>query len=336
MRALVFDGELSVQSVADPEPESGQLVVAVKRCGICGTDLHATQQHDEMHGGGIILGHEYVGEVVAASADVVQHWPTGSRVAGLPFHSCGHCVQCLGGRPFQCGQKKIVGLEVAGGFAEYLAVDAHNTVRLPESISWDEGALIEPLAVGLHAVRYVREMAARKVLILGAGPVGLAVAFWCRFLGAADVLVSEPDSFRADWALRYGATASMDPKKESVEAACARELGGAPDIVFECSGVPGMIRQAIAASRHGGQLLVVGFSTLEEGIVPAEAMVKELQLNFALAYYREDFEFIARMIVNDRIDVAGLVTQKVSMEGLPQAFSSLLQTNQQCKVMMQL
>lgn len=336
MRALVFDGQLSIQSVADPEPAPGQVLIAVKRCGICGTDLHATEQHGNAVNGTIILGHEYVGEVVAASRDVAQHWITGTRVAGLPFHSCGRCVHCLSGKPFQCLQKKIVGLEVPGGFAEYLAIDAHNAVRLPDSISWDEGALIEPLAVGLHAVRYVREMAAKKILIIGAGPVGLAVAFWCRFLGAADVLVSEPDSFRADWALRYGATASVNPKAEALEDACARELGGAPDIVFECSGVRGMIRQAIAASRHGGQLLVVGFSTLEEGIVPAEAMVKELQMNFALAYYREDFEFIAGMIVNDRIDVAGLVTQKVAMDGLPQAFSSLRQANQQCKVLMQL
>ena len=174
MRAAVFHqpgSPLSIESVDDPQPEAGQVVIAVKRCGICGTDLHATEEHDGLLVPGTVMGHEFAGEIVEVGAGCPSDWRSGRKVTGLPSHSCGECLPCKTGRPLQCQDNIILGLQRSGGFAEYMALDINNSVLLPDSIDWVEGALIEPLAVGLHAVNMSMTFAA-SALILGAGPVG--------------------------------------------------------------------------------------------------------------------------------------------------------------------
>ncbi|MGI4876499.1 MAG: zinc-dependent alcohol dehydrogenase, partial [Janthinobacterium lividum] len=189
MKAVVMQGlrqPLVVETVADPAPATGELVVRVGRCGICGSDLHMTEDPAFHRKAGDVLGHEFAGEVVALGRGV-EGFVIGDRVAVVPLGSCGHCPSCLAGEPAWCPQMRLQG----GGYAEYAVTDPRQCVRLPASASMADGAIIEPLAVALHGVLLAEMKAGDKVLVLGAGPIGLAVAFWARRLGAARVVVQD-------------------------------------------------------------------------------------------------------------------------------------------------
>ena len=338
MRAAVFNQAgtpLSIEHVADPTPGLGQVVIAVKRCGICGTDLHGTENHEGALPSGTVPGHEYVGEVVATGKGVSGPWKTGARVTGMPFHTCGNCTPCRLGKPWQCDLKSIVGMQDPGGFADFVCLDTHNSIILPESISWVEGALIEPMAVGLHAAKMTSSLYSKNILIIGAGPVGLSVAFWARFMGGYNIVVSEPEAIRATAALRYGATATINPfEEEDVGAAFAKIAGAPPDIIFECVGVHGMIANAIDIAAYGSELIIVGFCTRQDFFVPAAAMAKELVARFVLSYHKADFEFIAGLMATDRVEVESMCTGTVDYAGFAEAFEGLRKPNDHCKIML--
>jgi len=338
MKAAVFQGPgnpMSIESVDDPTPGEKQVVIAVKRCGICGTDLHGTEDHEGALPAGTILGHEFVGEVVAAGSAVAGEWKTGQKVTGLPFHSCGDCNPCRQGRPWQCSGLTVVGMQLPGGFADFVCLDTHNSIILPDSLGWVEGALIEPMAVGLHAAKMASSLNGKNILIIGAGPVGLAVAYWARFMGGYNIVVSEPEALRNKTSLDYGATATIDPTAvEDVGAEFTRITGTTPDVVFECVGIPGMIAQAIDIAAYGSELVIVGFCTRQDFFVPAAAMAKELVVRFVLSYHKEDFELIAGLMATDRVDVSAMCTGTVGYDDFAEAFEGLRHPNDHCKIML--
>jgi (R,R)-butanediol dehydrogenase/meso-butanediol dehydrogenase/diacetyl reductase len=193
MKAAVFKNlgqPLQIEKVPDPTPEATELVVQVAYCGICGTDLHSTREGAFAAECDSILGHEFCGHIAEVGAGIKNQWQVGDRVTALPFIGCGRCVSCVTGRPFECAQVKLTGMNIPGGFAEFVKTGSSETLRVPDGVSMQSAALIEPLAVGLHAVRVAQLKAGERVLIIGGGPVGLAVSLWCQFFGAQDVLVS--------------------------------------------------------------------------------------------------------------------------------------------------
>jgi (R,R)-butanediol dehydrogenase/meso-butanediol dehydrogenase/diacetyl reductase len=335
MKAAVFKGPgqpLAVEQVADPTPADGQLVVQVAYCGICGTDLHSTREGPAMVACNSVLGHEFVGEVVATGAHLQGHWDQGERVCALPFHSCGHCAACMAGRPFECLQISCIGLDAPGGYAEYVTTSECNTLRLPGDLAMADAALIEPLAVGLHAVRVAGLAAGQRVLITGAGPIGLAVALWARFLGARDVVVSEPAEQRRALATSMGATAVLGAGDGLAES-YADLTGGAPDMIFECVGAPGLLQQCIDLAPRRGTLVPVGVCEQPDTILPFPALIKELVMRFAIAYTRSDYETVIAMLAQGRIDASPMVTGVVSLEDMPAAFEALRSPSDQCKVL---
>lgn len=263
MKAAAVGQPLVVETVPDPTPGSGQLVVKVGYCGICGTDLHSTREGDSTVAHGCILGHEFVGEVAEVGRDLKAQWQVGERVCALPFLGCGACVACVNGRPFECATVQLTGLQVPGGFAEYVKTGVRETLPLPDTLPMESAALIEPLAVALHALRVAKLRAGQRVLLItGAGPIGLAVALWARFLGARDVVVSEFAEQRKALARKMGASAVIDPAGRLAEQfadACA----GEPDLIFECVGAPGLLQQCVEpAPLHpgaGGRMRTAGY-----------------------------------------------------------------------------
>ncbi len=178
MRAAVMQGirqPLSCTSVPDPKPAEGELVVKVARCGICGSDLHIAEDPAFGKGAGYILGHEFAGEVAAVGRGT-QGVAVGDLVSVIPLQSCGHCPACVAGEVAWCGQFGLQG----GGYAEYAVTRPNQCIKLPQALSLADGAIIEPLAVALHGIHMSGLKFGEKVLILGAGPIGLAVAFWAR------------------------------------------------------------------------------------------------------------------------------------------------------------
>ena len=338
MKAAVFKGAgqpLAIEDIADPTPESGQLVVQVAYCGICGTDLHATREGPAMLPCNSVLGHEFVGEVVARGSGLQSDWQQGDRVCALPFISCGRCAACLSGNAFECSELACIGVNAPGGFAEYVATSECNTLKLPDSLSTIDAALIEPLAVGLHAVRASGLRAGQRVLITGAGPIGLAVALWARFMGARDVVVSEPALERRTLAHAMGATAVITPGDDLGEQ-FADIAGGPPEVLFECVGAPGLIQHCIDIAPRRATVVPVGVCEQPDTILPFPALIKELAIRFAIAYSRADYETVIAMMSQGRIDASPMVTGVVSLEDMPTAFEALRAPSNQCKVLTQL
>ena len=282
-----------------------------------------------------VLGHEFVGEVVGLGKQLQQSWQQGDRVCALPFISCGKCAACVTGRPFECEAVSCIGLDAPGGFAEYVATSEFNTLKLPDQLTTVDAALIEPLAVGLHAVRVGGLRAGQRVLITGAGPIGLSVAVWARFMGARDVVVSEPSAERGRLALSMGASALLQPGDQLAEQ-FADVTGGPPDILFECVGAPGLLQQCIDIAPRRATLVPVGVCEQPDTILPFPALVKELALQFAIAYTRDDFETVIAMLAQGRIDASPMVTGTVSLDEMPAAFEVLRNPTDQCKVLTRL
>ncbi len=340
MKAAVFKEvgkPLVVETVADPVPEPSELVMKVSFCGICGTDLHATREGLTTACCGQILGHEYVGEIVEVGKEAAGDWKVGDRVCAMPFIACGHCLPCAAGRFFECANKKVSGVDDQGGFAEFVTTGSRETILLPDDLDLQSAALVEPLAVGIHAVRVADVKAGSRVMVIGAGPIGLTVALWCRFFGAREVVVSEVTKTRADLAKKMGATAVIHPEldkgAEGLLQQFAAVAGGAPDVIFECVGAPGLLQQCIEMAPHRGKIIPVGVCEKPDSIMPFFGLVKELQIQFAIAYNRDDFDTCVAMLGERRIDISPMVTDIVTLDELPAAFEALRTPSHQCKVL---
>ena len=216
MKAAIFKtfgSLLEVEELPDPKPKSNELVLKVEACGICGTDLHMSENQTAEGGWrllkpGCVLGHEFSGEIVEIGRNVEGNWNKGERVTALPWIGCGMCVTCRLGRPYRCSSVMLrSSLELPGAYSEFCRVGAHEALHLPDNVSFEEGALVEPMAVGFNAVQRADIKAKEPVFIMGAGPVGLSVALWCRFFGVEHILISDLSKERGAAAVNFGATA---------------------------------------------------------------------------------------------------------------------------------
>jgi (R,R)-butanediol dehydrogenase/meso-butanediol dehydrogenase/diacetyl reductase len=329
---------LLIEEAANPVPGAHDLILKVKNCGICGSDLHMTEPTSIMPLAlGAIMGHEFAGEVVEVGSAVKGLWKSGDRVAGFPFICCGDATPCLNlsyGRGM-CAKGLPVGLgQSPGAYAEYVRIGSSGGYRLPDSVSFREGALVEPLAVGLHAVDMAKMERGATVLVIGAGPVGLATMLWAKFLGARHVIVSERAEIRRAMAAKFGATDAIDPS-QPLTPQVEKIAGRGPDIIFECVGVPGLIGQTMMEAPRGGKIVVAGVCQQPDTIMPLMGIVKELNLQFVLGYRPADFDYVIAMIASDRIDVSHMITDIVDLDGLPSAFEALRKPSHQCKVMLE-
>jgi len=332
MRAAVLGDlgqPLTITSVDDPVAGPGDVILDVDACGICGSDLHAS---DHLPLEGMVLGHEFCGTVAELGAGV-EGWKVGDRAAGLSLATCGQCVPCRTGRPRKCLSARMIGMELPGGYAEHVTMPAHDLVRLPDALDARHGALVEPLAVALHAVERAGLAIGDHALVLGGGPVGLAVALWLRQLGAREVVVSDPVEQRRALALSVGASATVDPTTQDVAGEFVTLTGAPPSVVIECVGVPGLLQHATDVAAVDGRVVIAGVCMSSETLVPIIPMMKELDLRFAFYYRRADFETTIDLMARGRIDPLPLVTREVSLDEAPEAFTALKTPTTECKVL---
>lgn len=323
MRAAVLTDKhtFEVAEVPDPSPQPDELVLRVNACGICGSDLKA----HTMLPAGAVLGHEFCGEVVAVGADSSGKWREGQQAAALPLTACGACRWCLADEPAHCARVDLFGMGATpGAFAEYVRVSAKQTVPLDPAIG-RLGALIEPLAVGLHTAEVGRVRPGDKALVIGAGNVGLAVAVWARRLGAREVVVSDPIAGRRDVAGLFGATAVHDPTSEPPP----RDF----DVVFECVGSPGMMQAAIDAAGTRSRVVIAGLCMAPDTVLPASALLKEVEVRFAVYYRGNEFAAAAALLGSGGIDADAFVTGQVGLDGVSGAFERLLTSTGDRKIL---
>ncbi|MEE8496820.1 MAG: alcohol dehydrogenase catalytic domain-containing protein [Xanthomonadales bacterium] len=330
MRAAVVQGLnklLKLETLPDPEPGDDEVVIRVGRCGICGSDLHMTQ--DPMFGiqSGDVLGHEFAGEIVDRGK-LVTGLNTGDLVSVIPLCSCGQCASCRAGEPAWCAEMNLQG----GGYGEFAVTAARQCIPLPQAISLADGAIIEPLAVALHGVRLSGLKAGDRVLILGAGPIGLAVAFWARRLGAQRVVMQDINHYQEARALSMGATGFVCDREEPA-AAGVKALGGLADIVFECVGIPGVIAQAVDQVRIKGTVLLLGLCTQPDTFIPFVALSKEVRLQTSAFFTQQEYHTALDALSAGAAEPRHMVTDTIMLDQVPEVFESLRTRTHQCKVL---
>ena len=340
MRAAIFKGigkPLDIGSVDDPKCEPGGIVLKVHYCGICGSDLHATQEGTFVAPPGTILGHEFCGEIVESRA---PGWKVGELVTALPNSACvdcrcaglGACKDDLG---ILCPNNRITGYapETPGALAEYIQVQSAQALKLPSAVSSRHGATVEPLAVGVHAVDKGKVKLGDRVLVIGGGPIGLAVVASAKLAGAVEVVVSEFADMRRNTSLAFGATGTIDPAKEEVGPAFAKIAGGPPDVIFECVGVKGMLQQCVDLSAPRGRIVVVGVCMQPDTVVPQAAIFKEVNVQFILGYQKPDWRMVLELLDRKSIDPEPMITDVIPLDRLPAEFEALRKPSKQIKLL---
>lgn len=357
MRAAVMRrGRIEVDEVPDPRPGPGEVLVRTLACGICGSDLHVLQHvhrfaaatADEGSGEGIdperdlVMGHEFCAEVLDYGPGTARTLVPGTRVCSMPSLVRGRRMLGVG-----------YSHEVPGGYAERMVLNEALLLPVPNGLSTEHAALTEPMAVGLHAVRMARLAPDDVPLVIGAGPVGLAVIAALRLSGAGPIVVADFSPARRRLAEQLGADIVIDPARhspyESWAAAAHASAQGLrspvspltgervlpPGVFFECVGIPGVIDQMMVGAQRGCRFVIVGVCMEQDTIRPLLAINKELNLQFVLAYTPEEFAETLGHIAEGRLAVAPLITGRVGVEGVAQAFSDLRNPERHAKILVE-
>lgn len=246
----------------------------------------------------------------------------------IPLKSCGHCEHCRKGEIQWCENFGLQG----GGYAEYALTRPNQCVKLPQDLSLADGAIVEPLAVALHGLNLSGMRTGDRVLVLGAGPIGLAVAFWAKRYGAGKVAVQDIALHQQDRALEMGADIFVvDPADPIGSAETA--LGGKADIVFECVGIPGLIAQAVDQLRNRGTILLLGLCTKPDTFNSFAMLSKEVRLVTSAFFTRQEYEAALEALNQGAIEPRLLVTDTISLSETPEVFESLKRRTNQCKVL---
>ena len=357
MRATVMRNQrLVVTDLPRPEPGPGEVMVKTLACGICGSDLHALRHAEQFveasrRAGSVftmdltrdvVMGHEFCAEIVEYGPETTRVLRTGTRVCSRPS-----LIRADG--PRTVGYSN----DTPGGYAEYMRLTESLLLPVPNGLVTEHAALTEPMAVGLHAVAKARLESDDAPLVIGCGPVGLAVIAALRLHGARPIVAADFSARRRELATALGADLVVDPAQSTPwqswrEAAVWRDTSRAPvlppwiagpprrpAVVFECVGVPGVLDQIMAAAPRGTRIIVVGVCMEADTIYPMLGISKELNLQFVLGYTPDEFAATLDHIAEGRIPVAPLITGKVGVEGVARAFEALASPERHAKILVE-
>ncbi|WP_156296691.1 zinc-binding dehydrogenase [Mycobacterium paragordonae] len=334
MRASVLRNGRMVyrDDVPDPVPGPGQVLVAVRCCGICGSDLHfaahgadvvsLSNQLARGRGGmdidlnqDVFMGHEFSAEVLEAGPDTETH-PPGTLVTSLPVVLSDKGVEPI-----------VFSNTTLGGYAERMLLSAPLLLPIPNGLDPRHAALAEPMAVGLHAVNKSRIEAGETALVIGCGPIGIAIIAALRVRGVETIVASDFSPKRRELAAKMGAHQTIDPAQASpFDTVKAR-------VVFEAVGVPGIIDDIMQRARNGTRLVIAGVCMQPDTVHPFFGTAKEINLQFVNAYTPEEFADSLRAIAEGLIDVAPIITGEVGLEDVGTAFDDLADPERHCKIL---
>jgi threonine dehydrogenase-like Zn-dependent dehydrogenase len=354
MRAAVFrKGSIVVDTLPDPVPVEGQVLVRTIACGICGSDLHAARHTHQFvnlakRAGNrwamdadkdVVFGHEFCCEVVDYGPNTQPRLAPGTLVCSMPMTLAGETVQGIG-----------YSNDIAGGFAQYMPLADRLLLPVPNGLSASNAALTEPIAVGWHAVQHARLAAEDVPLVVGCGPVGLAVIAGLAIKNIHPIIAADFSPARRALALRMGADIAVDPAVSSPyetwrqtatppnynPGRYAQIFGLGPKlrpaVIFECVGVPGVIQQIMEGAPVGARVLVVGVCMETDRIEPFYGIVKELNVQFVLAYTATEFAESLHNIAEGKVDVSPLITGTVGLNRVNEAFAALANPERHAKV----
>jgi L-iditol 2-dehydrogenase len=292
--------QIEVTEKQKPEITSDQILVKVAFCGICGSDVHAYQKGSPRRKPPMIMGHEASGEVVRCG-DTVGNIECGDQVAVLPLFSCEKCKYCVADKENLCPDRAVLGVERDGTYAECFAVPADLAYRLPDSMSYTQAALVEPLAVAVHAVRSVQNRSAEKVAIIGAGVIGLFTLAVLKNSGVKNSIVMDIDDTKLDIARQLGADVTINTQREDPVEVIRRKYGGV-EVCIEAVGLSATLNTAIHATENGGEVVVIGMTGNGLEVDMLDVVAREIQIRGTYCYTRQDFEHALNLLATAKID----------------------------------
>jgi threonine dehydrogenase-like Zn-dependent dehydrogenase len=325
VKALVLRGvyDIAVEERPEPQPGAGEVVVEVIATGICGSDFHGYSGENGRRHPGQVMGHETVGRIDELGPGVTDLAP-GQLVTINPVMACGTCAACRDGQQQWCSDRVVLGVapEIPAAFADRVAAPAGNVVALPESMPAELGALVEPLAVGYHAVRRAEPAAEDRVLVIGGGPIGQACLLAARRLGVANLAVSDVSASRRDLCAKLGAQV-IDPTGEDLAEAVTERLGGPGSVVIDAVGVNQTIADAFAASSRGSRIVLVGMGSPKLELSAYAISTEERTLIGAFTYTADDFAETASWVGTVPDGIEALIDGRVGWDGAAQSFDDL-------------
>lgn len=347
LKALRWHGvkDLRLDDIEEPAVKPGTVKLKVKWCGICGSDLHEYTAGPIFIPGAaphpitgeqapIVMGHEFSGEVVEIGEGVTR-FKVGDKAVVEPIFNCGACAACRSGKYNLCSTMGFYGLAGGGGgFSEYTVVAEHMVHKIPATMSYEQGALVEPSAVALYAVRQSSFKVGDKAAVFGAGPIGLLVIEALKAAGAADIYAVELSPERKQKAEELGAII-LDPSQVDVVKELMARTDGGTDVSYEVTGVPQVLQQAIDSTKVGGEMMIVSIFEKEASIKPNLIVTKERTINGIIGY-RNVFPSVISLMEKGVFAADKLVTKRIRLEDVvEQGFEALLKEKNQVKILVE-
>jgi 2-desacetyl-2-hydroxyethyl bacteriochlorophyllide A dehydrogenase len=324
MKTLVCNapGHFEYSQGQKPELSPGQAIIKIRRIGVCGTDLHAFEGTQPYFQYPRILGHELAGELVAA--DQAPGFEPGEAVTFIPYFNCGSCIACRSGKPNCCTAIQVCGVHADGGMVEYLSVPASSLIH-GEGLSFDELALIEPLAIGAHGIRRAAVQPGEFVLVIGAGPIGLGTMEFARIAGA-QVIALDINEARLQFCRdKLGVEHVVNARRPDVTEELARITGGdMPTVVIDATGHLQAINNAFQYLAHGGRYVLIGLQKGDISFSHPEFHKREATLMSSRNATRADFEHVVSCLKQGLVDPTTYITHRVPFDRVKDEFASWL------------
>lgn len=320
-QVMTEPGKIIFREAETPKPGAGQVLVKIKKIGICGSDIHVYHGTHPFTLYPVTQGHELSAQIVKLGEGVTGLAP-GQKVTIEPQVYCGKCYPCTHGKYNLCESLKVMGFQTTGTASEYFVVDASKVDVLPETMTYSEGAMIEPLAVTVHAAKRFHEIEGAKVAILGCGPIGILLAQSCKALGASQVMITDVSDYRLELAKQCGADFVVNTKERDFGEAMTACFGpDKADVIYDCAGNDITMGQAIRYARKGSTIILVAVFGKMASVDLAVLNDHELDLNTSMMYRHEDYADAIRLVGEGKIQLKPLMSRHFAFKEYLDAYA---------------
>ncbi len=334
---MTAPGAIEIRDIERPGYGPDEVLIAVKRIGVCGSDIHVWHGLHPYTGYPVVQGHEVSGVIAEVGRDVSGLAP-GDKVTFMPQVTCGECYPCRHGMYHICESLKVMGFQTDGAGQEYFPIAADLVLKLPDEMSLDQAAMIEPISVGVHAIARGGGAEGKKVLVLGAGTIGNLTAQVARASGAAAVMITDVSDYKLDKARQCGFESVVNPQQENLGEALLRDFGpDRADLIVECVGVEATITDAVNEARKGSTIVVVGVFGEKPRVDLGLVQDRELSLVGTLMYQQADYERAIELVTGGLMQLDKLVTDRFAFDDYLDAYHYIEQAGgKTMKVMIEL
>jgi L-iditol 2-dehydrogenase len=320
---MTAPGQIEFRDVAQPMPGDNEVLMQTKRIGVCGSDIHVWHGLHPYTPFPVVQGHE-VGGVVAAVGKNITKVKPGDKITFMPQVTCGKCYPCRHGMYHICEQLKVMGFQTGGAAQEYFLLPEWNALKLPDSMSLDQAAMIEPIAVTVHALRRGGGAEGKNVIVLGAGPIGNLTAQVAKASGAKAVMITDISPYKLDKAREVGIDTTVNTGTESLSDAIARAFGPEKaDLMLECVGIERTMTDAINNARKGSTIVVVGVFGRKPQVDLGLVQDRELSLVGTLMYQQQDYERAIALAAGGKLKLDEMITHRFAFDDYLAAYHAI-------------